>query len=602
MKKFTAKLLITCLLLALLPLSGMPAIAASPAFDSSSVLETFGDGVALLVGSSTAYAKKTLTKVDVNNPDVLPIIIDARTLVPVRFISESFGADVGWDVDTQTVSIKMNRTNITMQLGSTDMVVDGKTTILDVPAMSIEGRTMIPLRAMAEAIGKEVTWDSRGLILISDTTYYPFSDNRIIDSMLGYLKTGAMTVYNQNPRLTPEVMDFAFKQKLVYFNNTFSLGQGDTERTGSLALYYLAYATHLDPGVTSSNGIMAKNRALEHIRNLIAGGKEPMCGLGAFNAYTPLTNALVMVKNTPAIWNELTTDEIAKLDLIMKSIAIMVNFGFNDANNYLCGPDLRGNFNKEWNPNYRFAYLPCIINAVLYFGSADNVNEIFTSFSYDDFMKELETAGFTNVIAEWKKGGKKLMEKGGNATLADGSNGGSGKGVKLAFTYKGIPLSDTEGIMVSLLEFAYGSVVTNDGGTKGQADYAYIISGASSPFLGQNGMMTEFATLDGGGIRSDASYCYNGMSLAIPTMHILKMFGGWDGSTAAQKKCDQLIYVGTEDLIFKLQEGYMSHSKGVSGASYEANYISAGYQIVKEIWRKVLNFSGENTDYIMPDE
>jgi len=599
MKKLISKLLVTCILLALLPISSVA--AADMAFDSTPVLDTFGDGVALLVGSPTAYAKKSLTEVDTNNPSVVPIIIDGRTLVPVRFISESFGAEVGWDGETRTVSVKLGGKNITLQLDSKNMVVDGKTTVLDVPAMVIEERTMIPLRAMVEAIGKEVTWDSRGLILIGDTTYYPYSDNKVIDGMLGYLKTGEMTVYNQNPRFTPEVMEFAFKQRLVYFNNTFSMGQGDTERTGSLALYYLAFATHIDPQTKSANGVLAKDRALEHIRNLIMGGKEPMCGLGAFNAYTPLTNALVMAKNTPAIWDELTAEEVTKVDLVMKSIAIMVNFGFNDANNYLCGPDLRGNFNKEWNPNYRFAYLPCIVNASLYFGGADYVNEIFTTFSYDAHMKELEAAGFTNIMVEWKKGGKTLMEKGGSASLIDGGSGGSGVGVKVEFKYKGIPLSDIEGIIVNLLEFAYGSVVTNDGGTKGQTDYAYIISGASSPFLGQNGMMTEFATLDGGGIRSDASYCYNGMSLAIPTMHILKMFGGWDGSTAAQKKCDQLIYVGTEDLIFKLQEGYMSHSKGMTSESYEPNYISAGYLIVKETWRKTINFAGYDTDYLIFD-
>jgi len=86
----------------------------------------------------------------------------------VRFIAEKFGAEVGWDDATQTVSVKTSTDEITLQIGSAEMNVNGNITVLDVPAQTIGGRTLIPLRALVEALGKQVFWDDRGLIIISD--------------------------------------------------------------------------------------------------------------------------------------------------------------------------------------------------------------------------------------------------------------------------------------------------------------------------------------------------------------------------------------------------------------------------------------------------
>jgi hypothetical protein len=399
--------------------------------------------------------------------------------------------------------------------------------------------------------------------------------------------------YNTSPKFTVEVLEAAFAQRPVFFNTTSNPGYGSQENLGSISLFYLSLAEYLEPGIKSKAGVLAKDRALEHIRSLISGGREPHCSNGPFWAHGLITSGLTMARKTDSIWNELKDDEKAKADLVMKSLAISVNWGYNDANNYPCGLNLAGNFKKSWNPNYRCSYIPGIVNAVLYFGGADAVNEIFTGFDYDRHITELNAAGFTNIAATWANAGKTLMEEGGPVTARDGGTG-SGKGVKLPFVYNKAPLSDTDGIMSSLVKYTYQSKVKSSGGIRGGKNYAHILDGTKSPFEGWPGMMYEFASGDANGIRSDAEYCAASFDILVPPVTLLKIFGDWDGSTPAQQQMDSLMYAGNEDLIYKLEHGYHSYSKGMGKDHYEYS-MKHGYPVAKEVWRKVLNFEEADT-------
>lgn len=91
--------------------------------------------------------------------DVLPRLIDDRTMIPVRAVAEAFGAEVGWIDETETVTIDTDETKITMKLGEGFFTKNGKKIDLDVPAREIDGRTLVPARAIAEALDCEVDWD-----------------------------------------------------------------------------------------------------------------------------------------------------------------------------------------------------------------------------------------------------------------------------------------------------------------------------------------------------------------------------------------------------------------------------------------------------------
>lgn len=130
--------------------------------------EVLDNSVILKIGKENANVFGKSSFIDNTNADVKPIIDNGRTLVPVRFISEAFGGNVTWDDTTRTVGIKTDDKEISMQLDSKSYTVNGEAKELDVPAQSINGRTLVPLRALVEALGKEVFWDDRGLIVISD--------------------------------------------------------------------------------------------------------------------------------------------------------------------------------------------------------------------------------------------------------------------------------------------------------------------------------------------------------------------------------------------------------------------------------------------------
>ena len=94
-------------------------------------------------------ADKTITILvdgQVLSPDVPPQIDNGRTLVPVRFVAEALGAEVNWDGKVRMVTINKEQTNIKLFIGNKVAVKDGLEVQLDVPAGIIEGRTMVPIR------------------------------------------------------------------------------------------------------------------------------------------------------------------------------------------------------------------------------------------------------------------------------------------------------------------------------------------------------------------------------------------------------------------------------------------------------------------------
>lgn len=91
--------------------------------------------------------------------DVEPMIDQGRTLVPLRGILEAVGAQVAWHELTKTVTAQKDGTRIELQIGSVVARVNDKTVILDVPARVVDGRTLVPLRFVGESLGLKVDWN-----------------------------------------------------------------------------------------------------------------------------------------------------------------------------------------------------------------------------------------------------------------------------------------------------------------------------------------------------------------------------------------------------------------------------------------------------------
>ena len=92
--------------------------------------------------------------------DTAPCLDNGRVLVPMRGILESLGYTVEWQNDTRSVLASNSETRILMPLGSKTVTVNNKSVSVDAPAKLVSGRTLVPLRFLAEYSGAEVVWNN----------------------------------------------------------------------------------------------------------------------------------------------------------------------------------------------------------------------------------------------------------------------------------------------------------------------------------------------------------------------------------------------------------------------------------------------------------
>lgn len=92
--------------------------------------------------------------------DQPPVMVNGRTMVPLRAIFEAFNARILWDQKTQTVTATKDSTTIVLTIGSKNASINNKAVTLDVPGQNLKGRTMVPTRFVSEALGREVGWNS----------------------------------------------------------------------------------------------------------------------------------------------------------------------------------------------------------------------------------------------------------------------------------------------------------------------------------------------------------------------------------------------------------------------------------------------------------
>lgn len=115
--------------------------------------------------------------------DVPPTILNGRTLVPLRAIFEALDADVTWDNATQTASAQKAGTSVQVTIDNTTAYVNGRAQTLDVPAKLIGGRTMVPARFVSESLDARVLWDGN-----TESVYVITSDHESL--VVEYLDLG----------------------------------------------------------------------------------------------------------------------------------------------------------------------------------------------------------------------------------------------------------------------------------------------------------------------------------------------------------------------------------------------------------------------------
>lgn len=92
--------------------------------------------------------------------DVEPAVINGRTLVPMRSIFEALGAEIEWDNMSKGITAYKDSKTINLYLDNTMAYINGSEYVLDAAPVSIEGRTMVPARFVAESLDCQVLWDN----------------------------------------------------------------------------------------------------------------------------------------------------------------------------------------------------------------------------------------------------------------------------------------------------------------------------------------------------------------------------------------------------------------------------------------------------------
>lgn len=90
--------------------------------------------------------------------DSIPYVKNDRTYISVRFITESLGCSVEWNEAKQEVTVRSEEAVIVLTIGSNKLTVDGKTRVIDVAPEIVNDRTMLPIRFISEILNCDVTW------------------------------------------------------------------------------------------------------------------------------------------------------------------------------------------------------------------------------------------------------------------------------------------------------------------------------------------------------------------------------------------------------------------------------------------------------------
>lgn len=217
--------------------------------------------ILVLTSVNSTYGKESSVKIYINNEiiysDQEPVIVKSRVLVPIRVIAENMGATVSYEAKTKRVSIVKDEISMTLVIGEStiwysDMEKSGPV-MIDSPAKIKNGRTMIPLRAVAELFDMDVRWDGKERAVYIDNKYAPQdlininnAGNEVLETLKlkGTLDKGAYVSEVMSSEVEYEgIMERGFKVTLRKDNPydsylTELVGHYFIDRSGGLVLVY----------------------------------------------------------------------------------------------------------------------------------------------------------------------------------------------------------------------------------------------------------------------------------------------------------------------------------------------------------------------------
>ena len=203
--------------------------------------------------------------------DTEPIIVDDRTLVPLRAIAETLGGEVTWEPEWQVITIAFDTHSLYMKVGSTSYAIGEQSYQMDTAPIINEDRTMVPLRVISETFGCEVAWDeaTRTVQLTKEGVQVPAAYKAADYSEEELLWLARI--------VNVEGLDIGYEAKLAIANVVLNRVKGDEyPDTVYDVIKDRAYAVQFPPAhrssfdslVPDSQSLLAARDALEGVNNV----------------------------------------------------------------------------------------------------------------------------------------------------------------------------------------------------------------------------------------------------------------------------------------------------------------------------------------------
>lgn len=201
--------------------------------------------------------------------DVAPQIVNDRTMVPMRAIFEALGATVNWDGNNRKItSVKGDKT-VEMTIDDYIMTVNGAQIKLDSAPFITDGRTLVPARAIAESFNADVSWigDSKTVLILNDAKS---SAVKAKINISGYGEIG-LTLFGNTAPITVE--NFKNLASSGYYSGLIfhRVIEGFMIQGGGYTANFDEKDTQMIKGEFASNGV---NNGLKHTRGVISMARQ----------------------------------------------------------------------------------------------------------------------------------------------------------------------------------------------------------------------------------------------------------------------------------------------------------------------------------------
>lgn len=379
--------------------------------------------------------------------DQAPVMVNGRTMVPLRAIFEAFNATIKWNQKAQTVTATKDGTTIMLKIGSKTATINNKAVTLDVPGLNLKGRTMVPTRFVSEALGHAVGWNPKTQVVSITTSASNVGNagpvSNVVAQDVSDFGDGRDLQVSFTRAVNESLVDH-YRVLIVKAGNILNLSSAQT-----IASYN--YSTVLPTGTNPSIKLTSTSRTVDG---------DSIKSNQAYVAYV-----LTVGKGSNASTLSIGS---SSMTLVNKTVAVINNVQVNDISDYGDGRDLSVSFNKLSDESKISSYRIFVVKATNYsnfnLATANNVSSanytlvsktgnnitqilssgardvdgalVKTGVSYRVFVMAIDSSNAANNVLSSVSSAITLSNIGvSNLSVSDVNNYNDGRDLRVSFTH-----------------------------------------------------------------------------------------------------------------------------------------------------------------------